>query len=458
MNKDALKENHATLVNIMNLGEETSRKILDSSILITGSTLVPAMAEYLKNLLDRTFENVFFESCEGYSYSCEIIIGDAKRRSNGPFVFVGQTNDGALVTSCRNASPNLSKDTHNFLLFFLSCYTSALVLKTIIGEGIPMTISEEIIIDKKNLLKEPQIFTTEINLDTAYLAGAGAIGNSFLYALSTFKVKGEITIADPDFVSGGNLNRCLFFREEDINQKKVDVLVREAQKVFPQLKLVPFPHELGKIALKNENPIWLKKLIVGVDSRRARRTLQSEIPGEVFDASTTGITEIVVHHHKQPLNGKACMGCIYYKEAVEHTHEKHVAELLGISIEQVNQLFIDESAASAIALKYAINPSDIVGQSYDTLFKQFCGEGKLKTVEDQQVLAPLAFVSGIAGALLALKLVEAHLGFNDYNYWRVSPWTNPNYRLQRIYPVSEKCEFCNNTTFVKIAHDLWAYG
>lgn len=456
MNIDAKKENRLTLSNLLNIEEDSADKILNAPILITGSEESPNIAQYIKTLLNRTFDQIHFSPLNKTDYKCEVVIGSCQKKTNHPSVFVGQTLDSKLATSCVRKCDAITENVHPFLLFVLSCYCSALVLKTVIGKGLPVTVRDEILINAEELVQEPKVFTSEVDLGEAYLAGAGAIGNSFLYALSTFKVKGKLTICDPDFVSGGNLNRCLFFTDDDITKKKVDALIEHSQKLFPYLKLIPFPHELSKAPEKEVSHTWLKKLIVAVDSRRARRTLQNEIPGEVFDASTTGIIEAVVHHHKQPLKGKACLGCIYYKEQLEQAHEKHVAEVLGVSIAQVNELFVDEKAALLIGKKYFLSPNNLIGVAYDTLFKQFCGEGKLQTPEDKQVLAPLAFVSGLAGALLALILMERHLQQDKYNYWKVSPWSNPNYRMQRNYSTNEKCEFCNNPTYSKIASELWS--
>src|SRR6266487_3005514 len=66
---------------------------------------------------------------------------------------------------------------------------------------------------------------------------------------------------------------------------------------------------------------------------------------------------------------------------------------------------------------------------------------QLRLIRHGRSLAPLAFVSGLAGTLLALKLMECHVGCDTYSYWRVSPWANPNYRMLRNYSTSEKREF-----------------
>lgn len=452
MNTDAAKENRLTLQNILGLNEAVSEKILGSSVLLSISGQHPRLVEFLQVILEKTFENVHTSAQASIIYSCEVITDPNHKLTEGPHVLLGSVDEDLIAVSLTQASQRLSENNHPFIYFIASCYAGAMVLKAIYSE-LPVTISDEVILDLKKLIKNPEIFTRTVDIGSAYLAGAGAVGNSFLYALSTFFVEGKLKVADPDFVSGGNLNRCLFFSTDDIDKMKVDVLVSKAQPFFDKLKLIAEPHELSKVA-DNNGAAWLDKLIIGVDSRRARRNLQSEIPREVFDASTTGITEIVVHHHKRPLEG-ACLGCIYVKERQEDAHENHIAEALGVSLVHVQRQFIESKAASLIGKKYSLDPTAILGLPYDTLFKQLCGEGKLMTAESKQVLAPLAFVSALAGAFLALMLIEKHLERGDYNYWRVSPWANPNYRLQQLIPSNENCEFCNSKTYMEVAEQLW---
>jgi len=452
MNIDAARENRITLQNLLGLNDTASERILGSSILLSVAGHHPRLLEFLQVILERTFENVHTDAQPNIKYSCEVITDTAYKFSDGPSVCIGTKEDNIISVSSTQRWTPLSENNHPFIYFVTSCYVGSMVLKTMYDK-LAVTVSDEIIIDINKLIKNQEVFTKHFDIGTAFLAGAGAIGNSFLYALSTFNVSGYIKVVDPDFVSGGNLNRCLFFNTDDIDQMKSDVLVSKAQRLFTDLKLKSEPVELAKVP-DNNGAAWLKKLIVAVDSRRARRNLQGEVPMEVFDASTTGITEVVIHNHKRPLEG-ACLGCIYIKEKQEDAHEIHVADALGVTLLHVQKQFIDSEAASLIGTKYRLEPSLILGVPYDTLFKQLCGEGKLMTKESNQVLAPLAFVSALAGAFLALMLIEKHHGVTTYNYWRMSPWANLNYRLQQIQPSNEECEFCNNKTYMKVAEDLW---
>lgn len=452
MNKDAIKENQLTLQKLLGLNKDASQKILGSAVLITIKGNHSRLVEFLEKILSKTFEIVHTVPDPNVNYSCEILSDSSYRISEGPYIFLGQKGKEKLTVSLHPLTEALEENTHPFLYFLLACYTGGMVLRKI-ASALPIKTNDEIVINIAQLINNKGILSSEINIGTAYLAGAGAIGNSFLYALTTFQVQGELNVVDPDFVSGGNINRCLLFVDGDVGQNKVDVLVNRAQPYFNKLKLVPLPCELSKVPDKFSGA-WLEKLIVGVDSRRARRNLQGEIPKEVFDASTTGIEEVVIHHHKRPLKG-ACLGCIYAKEKQEEAHEVHIAESLGVSLDHVKKQFIDNEAAELITKKYSIDKNEVLGIPYDTLFKKLCGEGKLMTSKNNQVLAPLAFVSALAGALLALMLVEKHLEITDYNYWRVSPWTNLVFQLQQKLETNPNCEFCNDQVFSSVSESLW---
>ncbi|MGH2173968.1 hypothetical protein ACQ1Z4_14780, partial [Enterococcus faecalis] len=54
----------------------------------------------------------------------------------------------------------------------------------------------------------------------------------------------------------------------------------------------------------------IRRVFVTVDSRPARRSIQTDMPLEIFDASTTDVTAVVAHNHRQP-TGYACLSCIY---------------------------------------------------------------------------------------------------------------------------------------------------
>jgi molybdopterin/thiamine biosynthesis adenylyltransferase len=72
------------------------------------------------------------------------------------------------------------------------------------------------------------------------VAGAGALGNEAVKCLLLSGV-GRIDLVDMDFVSGSNLNRCLFFRKEDADERrpKAEVLAERAAALYPDAVIRP---------------------------------------------------------------------------------------------------------------------------------------------------------------------------------------------------------------------------
>jgi hypothetical protein len=350
----------------------------------------------------------------------------------------------------------------DIILLLAAAYAAGMALKTALGNRLPVggpSADEGLRISLNSVLGSNRAWMhTQIELSNTYLAGAGAIGNGFLFALQHFPVSGSVVIVDPDDVSDGNLNRCVFFTKKDIDKSKAIRLAEIAAPNFPKLKLVPEITTLQALGKQKDDATWLKRLIVGVDSRRTRRKLQGEIPREVFDASTTGVIEGVLHHHVQPTE-TACLACIYHESVDELARERHIAEALGVDLEDVKQHHVSAEAARRIHARYSHIPVErIQGQAYDSLFKALCSEQKLLGPDNRQVLAPFAFVSVLAGAYLAIEFVRRlALGpkAHTFNYWRFSPWAPPVPELKQLRSRNSKCEFCREKVLLKTARDLW---
>lgn len=71
------------------------------------------------------------------------------------------------------------------------------------------------------------------------------------------------------------------------------------------------------------------------------------------------------------------------------------------------------------------------------------------------MLTPFAFVSALAGALLAIELVRQVEGVADTNYWQVDPWRAPLARLRRRRSRVPDCEFCSRPATPTVIQTLW---
>ncbi len=93
----------------------------------------------------------------------------------------------------------------------------------------------------------------KIELSKMAVFGIGGIGTWIVNGLSQIGI-GEIRVVDPDKVSKSNLNRQLFFNEEDIGKYKVDVIKSK----LPDTKIIPYK----KFLSREQN---LEGIIKGVD-------------------------------------------------------------------------------------------------------------------------------------------------------------------------------------------------
>jgi hypothetical protein len=194
-----------------------------------------------------------------------------------------------------------------------------------------------------------------------------------------------------------------------------------------------------------------------VDSRRARRALQNELPYEVFDASTTAAKEIVVHKNTL-LNGSACLGCVYARDEREISQDEAMAEHLGVRVVDVRTDRITSEAAARICVRHPhLDVLQIEGLAFDTLYKALCSSGKLRAQTGERVIAPFAFVSALAGTLLLIELIR-HLRRPDdvsTNEWRVSPWHPPFAVGRYLRPPNVECVCCGRPVFRQVAREIW---
>lgn len=458
MNPLAQRENARTLAAALGIGEQDATELLNVSVAITFDPTDKASAEcanHIQRILCRTITSVVLNPTgDSQAFVTELVIGEPAPRFKIPHVFVGIGNEKVLISSQPIV---LSKgQIHPVALLLGACYAVGAALKLATNNLLPFPSPEILSVDLSEILGDDlRLLYHPVAFEEAYLAGAGAIGNGFVYALSCFDAAGQLHVADDDSITGGNLQRCLFFEPEHVGTPKAEQLCTASKRFLPKVTATPHAMRLQNVPARFAGP-WLKRLIVGVDSPRARRNLQTEIPQEVFDASTTGIAEIVLHFHRQPTND-ACMSCVYHQSPQENAHERHVAEALGVSIADVMETRISTAAAERIAQRYPqLDRSTIVGIAYDTLFKQLCSTAQLNNAEDRQVLTPFAFVSILAGAWLAIEFVRrvqrGHSGL--FNEWRLSPWSNPIMRRRRVLPRRLDCEFCGEPVLLSLAEQM----
>jgi len=113
-----------------------------------------------------------------------------------------------------------------------------------------------------------------IRKEKVLVVGAGALGNEVIknLVLSGYR---HISLVDMDFVVYSNLNRCVFFSEEDSRKKrsKAVVVARKAKLLDPNVKIAPFTRRIEELP---ENFIRGHSLVFGcLDNIAARLHLNA---------------------------------------------------------------------------------------------------------------------------------------------------------------------------------------
>lgn len=453
------QENAKTLAALLGIEEEEAAQRLALRIAVTFDSNADGprqLGAHIIEMLRRTVDYVGAE--DSGPFAVEVVIGPCPPVTNAPArVFVGEEK-GDFVIREEAALPRCDLSIPKPLLVIAACYVSAGAIRVALGTTFPFQNSAPIVLSWPALFgANLQALERPLDIGDTYLAGAGAVGHGFVYTLRYFDVRGTLYVTDPKKVTPGGLNRCLLFGADDLGFPKASRLCEVSQALFPRLTLVPIDKELDEARKLRGSDFLIQKLVVGVDSRRVRRSLQSSLPGNVFDASTTDVTEVVLHFNQQPTE-LACLSCVYPENERERKHEENVAEALGLTIEEVRSGFITVPVANKICNRYPeLQPDDLVGRAFDTVYKELCGVGKLKTVGGQQVLAPFSFVSVLAGAYLATEFAIRLAPHDDarFNYWRLSPWHNPVPQLQQVRPRDPRCEFCSNPVIRRVVQQLW---
>jgi hypothetical protein len=454
----AHEENAKTLASILGIDDEDAGGLLAVGILVRAASDQhgPCIRKHIVELLKRTVAHAGDRI--GGIVAAEIAIGSLPPVTGGPVVYIGVTRS-EIVISCETVPRHdPHADVPEIVLLLAACYAAAMATRLAVGKTLSLAHQDTIRLPVDALLhREHGTAQPRPQIGRAYLAGAGAVGNGFVWALGTLQPVGELCVVDPKKVAAGNLNRCLLFELGDVGQSKAERLAVRAQLLLPGAKVIAHVGTIQNAPARSSGA-WLERLIVGVDSRRARRRLQEELPGQVFDASTTGVEEIVFHVNAA-LEPGACMSCVYAEDIAEAAHERHVAAMLGVETADVQQHYVSADAATRICLLHPqLHEATVVGLAYDTLFKTMCATGTLGVEEGRTVLAPFSFVSVLAGAYLALELVHRPPGGSvvpPFNYWRASPWTSPVLELRSHRPAVAGCETCGNHVIRETVTRVW---
>ena len=267
----ARRENERMLARLVGISEEEAAQRLAFKVRVRACDgAAQAFAVHLRALLGFTVNVVG----DGEVADLELAV-NGQALGDTPVVLVASIDDKGMRIN-QNAS-NLGEQTgsppHDLCAKLAACYAAGVVIAHATGGHRRDRLSFPFHVAFVSFGLTPRLLATRIELADTVLAGAGGVGCGFVWALESLDVSGELDVADPKVVSPGNLNRCFYYEPSDVGADKATVLCSKAR--FHSLVLMPFAGTFHELRGQRGR---IKRVIVTVDSRHARRDIQKEFP------------------------------------------------------------------------------------------------------------------------------------------------------------------------------------
>lgn len=254
--------------------------------------------------------------------------------------------------------------------------------------------------------------------------GVGSIGSSVLHALSLIpNLQGRLIVVDKDGkIDEHNILRYSFLDEIDlIDYKDVSKVIWASEKLKKRctsLEVLTFDGTVQEWL--NELPIDYKidLAISAVDSALARRDITDVLAKTTINAGT-GTTNLEITRHGFG-NGRGCLYCRFIGNTPSEIAEaKDYSKMSGLAINRVIKLLgeeklTDEDLDLMVGLGKLGDEEKqywIGGQLRSLARERLYSQVQLTSQKDQRIIT-LAFVSTMAGALLAGELIKLNV-YND---------------------------------------------
>jgi hypothetical protein len=330
-------------------------------------------------------------------------------------VFVGSRNWFACISAKK---PVGSADSPNpFGAGAAACLGAANIFRQTFASNLPNPKTDEegifstlemMLVDKA--ARNPA--WTDVDLGEFYLAGCGAIGNGFLWALRELQSTGTLHAVDGEAVDLTNLQRYAMTVSGDENKPKTEL----AKEWLATSKIKVEPHAQHWEQYVSVRSNWfLDRVAVAVDTEKARINIQAALP-RVIHNSWTQRGEAGVSRHGF-MGNEACMACLYMPTQAganldqlvlqalrlpEQFLVQEVRRRLDLGIPTELQFLQQISQHSGIPMEQLL---PFEGKKLDELYQRGVCGGMIVALRDGETArlaeVPMAFQSTFAGILLA---------------------------------------------------------
>lgn len=255
----------------------------------------------------------------------------------------------------------------------------------------------------------------DVDLGELHVAGLGAIGNGFIWALARLpSLRGSIHLIDPEALDLSNLQRYVLSRRKEVGKAKVTLMAKQVKRAT--LDVHPHPQSwaefFGTLSDKRVN-----RVVTALDTAQDRMGVQTSLPRRILNSWTRQENFGVSAHAF--LGEGACLACLYMPTGVRKNEDEIVAEALRLTdqLMRVRELMysnqpIDPPLLQIISERWQVPLNELQQFAHLPIRKFYqdavCGGALLKIGADlagQAVPVPMAHQSCLAGIVLAASLV-----------------------------------------------------
>lgn len=408
-----------------------------------------------------------------------IVIGskEAERKiTQGPIYYIGSDN---WLAKFSIENPVQIGDSKNPLgAGIAACIGVANIFRFIFSDFLNSPEHDEdvclslVSLDIDNTNPDPK--TKSLDLGDIQLAGFGAIGNGFVWALSKSPwLKGILTIVEPQTLELSNLQRYVLAEERHVNKSKLNI----AEEALKGSKIKLVQKQMNWAQYLNQDNSWDNgTVIVAIDNAEDRIGIQASLPQEIINAYTEN-NVIGISRHPDFVS-KPCLVCLYMPSGKRKSYSQEVSDNLNLpQLERQIRDYIfynkvaDDQLLGWVSEANKIDFSELVkfkGIPVQEFYSRVVCGGTLMQLRNEEGLvehieAPLAFQSAMAGILQLAELVIQKAGFrkkqldNISQFYPLSPVKSGSNPYNHSFPKdnSGRC-ICGDKDFINEYQNKWS--
>jgi len=373
------------------------------------------------------------ETLEGVTHC--IVVGKTAqklKKKGGRVIYVGSSNWTVKQSLVKPVGSGATKNP--FAAGVAACLGAANLFRIVFAKQLPSAVLDgdvklSLLTLKKDDGKKGPAYKAP-NVGHVFLAGAGAIGNGAIWALSRSSAKGELTMVEPQSIELSNLQRYVMTIRDDVEKSKA-ALAGKWMSGARGVKVIPQNKTWNDFAHLSD---WhFERVLVALDTAEGRIAVQASLPKWVANAWTLDSGIGVSRHHFTGTS--ACLACIYLPNGTVTSEDVLVASALGFQTiaphpdimdirrrldlgVPCERAFLDRIASNKNIAIEKLLPFE--NRPLRDLYQQGVCGGQIIgiDVDGREVRAevPMAFQSAMAGILLAAELVLDVEGLRDVDF------------------------------------------